>query len=532
MTTGHSSNLTLTGQLPFILLVSAALAFVLSLVLLRFYKRSVLRSMSRRAEAAASLQPPPAESEFPALPHETTPRTPPAACAADYFARASRAPWRLAAVYAIAGLAYALFIAAAELAGSSISFSRHRVLFLFWCFAWPVVLAITLIACTSWRSKAAVVLPYFLVLTSGLLIGLSPFQIITIWALANGAATLLLLAFLLRRIRAVGPLVFTFTLLAVAGSQIAVNFIALDLEHGQRITGAAFSLGFGARGFFLFLLVIGMIAFASVGWFALRWLGRRYEGKKITDQSLTLDAIWLIFAIVHSIFLALNGPVWALGGLLAFLGYKIVLALGLRLVRVHPTTGPRLLLLRVFSLGRRSERMFDAIGRHWRHVGSIQLIAGPDLATSTVEPHEFLDFIGGKLARRFIDGPLAFQRRRAEMDLKRDFDGRFRVTDFFCQDDTWQMVLRRLVGESDAVLMDLRGFSRTNGGCVFEIQELMKAANPARLLFVTDKTTDEAFLHETITRATKMAWFSHILRGERASFSSLAALAAGAKSAS
>jgi hypothetical protein len=55
-------------------------------------------------------------------------------------------------------------------------------------------------------------------------------------------------------------------------------------------------------------------------------------------------------------------------------------------------------------LGKVSQRLFDALDKHWRHVGSIQMIAGPDLATTTVEPHEFLDFLRGRLARRFIDG--------------------------------------------------------------------------------------------------------------------------------
>jgi hypothetical protein len=56
----------------------------------------------------------------------------------------------------------------------------------------------------------------------------------------------------------------------------------------------------------------------------------------------------------------------------------------------------------VFSLAKRSERLFDAFGAHWRYLGPIQLISGPDLATTTIEPHEFLEFLTGKLARRFI----------------------------------------------------------------------------------------------------------------------------------
>jgi hypothetical protein len=39
---------------------------------------------------------------------------------------------------------------------------------------------------------------------------------------------------------------------------------------------------------------------------------------------------------------------------------------------------------------------------------------GPDLATTTVEPHEFLGFLSGKLARRFIDGPETLDLRLSE----------------------------------------------------------------------------------------------------------------------
>ncbi len=92
------------------------------------------------------------------------------------------------------------------------------------------------------------------------------------------------------------------------------------------------------------------------------------------------------------------------------------------------------------------------------------MIASDDLATRTIEPHEFLDFVARKLARRFIDGYATLTRRLNEMDVLPDRDGRFRVNDFFCYDDRWRMVLSSLVRESDAVLMDLRGFTCRNAG--------------------------------------------------------------------
>ena len=163
--------------------------------------------------------------------------------------------------------------------------------------------------------------------------------------------------------------------------------------------------------------------------------------------------------------------------------------------------GPDLLLLRVFSLGKRSERLFDALAIHWRYVGSIRLIAGPDLATSTVEPHEFLDFLSGKLARRFIDNAQTLELRISEMDVQPDHDGRFRVNDFFCYDDTWRMVLSRLVGESDVVLMDLRGFSSQNAGCIFEINELINIVPLEQVVFISDDTTDELFLRQVMQQS-------------------------------
>jgi hypothetical protein len=141
------------------------------------------------------------------------------------------------------------------------------------------------------------------------------------------------------------------------------------------------------------------------------------------------------------------------------------------------------------------------VGKHWRTAGSIQMIAGPDLATSTVEPHEFLDFVTGKIARRFIDSGQTLDLRIEQMDLRADSDARFRVTEFFCHDDTWKVTLSRLADESDAVLMDLRSFSRSNAGCIFEINELFNVVPLRRIVFVIDDSTDQQFMRETMQAA-------------------------------
>lgn len=87
------------------------------------------------------------------------------------------------------------------------------------------------------------------------------------------------------------------------------------------------------------------------------------------------------------------------------------------------------------------------------------------------------------------------------MDLAPDREGQFRVTEYFCHDDTWKMTLARLADDSDAVLMDLRGFSQANAGCVFEIHEIFNVVPLARAVFVIDDSTDQALMRQTMEQA-------------------------------
>ncbi len=134
-------------------------------------------------------------------------------------------------------------------------------------------------------------------------------------------------------------------------------------------------------------------------------------------------------------------------------------------------------------------------------MGNVQFIGGPDLAAATVEPHEFLDFVSGRLERQFVDSPDALALRLATLDTRPDFDGRYRVNDFFCHDDTWRATLASLVRHSDAVLMDLRGFSPARQGCVYEVRELVETVPLDRLVMTVDATTDTPFLERTLLEA-------------------------------
>jgi hypothetical protein len=126
------------------------------------------------------------------------------------------------------------------------------------------------------------------------------------------------------------------------------------------------------------------------------------------------------------------------------------------------------------------------------------LIAGPDLVTTTVEPHEFLDFLGGGLSRQFVKDRADLAQRLEKIDTGMDPDLRYRVNEFFCHADTWQMTMHELAARADAVLMDLRSFSSQNQGCLFELGELLNSVELRRVVFVIDATTDRRFLESAL----------------------------------
>jgi len=160
-----------------------------------------------------------------------------------------------------------------------------------------------------------------------------------------------------------------------------------------------------------------------------------------------------------------------------------------------------MLLLRVFSLGRRSEQLYDALSIHWRYVGNLRLISGPDLAATTIDPHEFLCFLSGKTKKLFTYTIDSLENGINELRDESDPDGRFRAVEFFCHADVWKDALARLVKLSGVIVMDLRSFGPQHKGCIFEINALMDLIPLERVLLLVDDTTDTTFLHQTLQSA-------------------------------
>ena len=510
------TTLALTGQLPMILIAATLLALPTSLMLLWLYRRAVLRTM-RTGTSGVRPRPAPPENPFnPTKPPDLTitsegrsPKSELDPAARSFLIYLARSRRRAAGVYALGGLAFALVMTGAFLVSTGIEFLPVRFLILFWAYAWPVVFTTTLALGSRLRAMLLCTVAYVVVFVGLGAIGVarSPTfdwgQAALFWASNNLPPSVLLLLFLNRRVRAVGPLVLVFMVLAVTGATVLVTVTGSSERLLRAAVGAGSALGLGATGIFVGLHLLGFLLLGIVGWFALLWIRRRYERKRVSDESITFDAIWLLFGVDQSIGLAFEGAGWVLSGMVAFAAYKLVTTLALSAAARSERDLPnvRLLLLRVFALGRRSERLLEAVGACWRHAGSIQLIAGPDLITKVVEPHEFLDFLRGRLSRRFVDGPETLELRLSEMDLERDHDGRFRVNEFFCHDDTWRAVLSRLVSQGDTVLMDLRSFSQANAGVTFEVEELLNEVRLERVVFAIDRTTSREYLGRVVAEA-------------------------------
>jgi hypothetical protein len=511
--------LLLAGHLILALVAAALLSVPVSWLLLRLYRRALLHGMRlvragpvagspRLAEPASTA---PASAAPPAAPlvvesvdlhglfGDARPRT-----ALDAMAGSLRDLRRTGLIHFLGGCAYAVVETVCFVTAVSGRFDAPGVFAIFWTFAWPGVLALNLTGTIRRREHwfavgAYAVVEALLVLAAAVSSGGSlAIDVVVLWLIMNLTPTLLFGAVLARWVRAVGPLVLTFLFLALAGADLLGYALTASDPVLRTMLAPFLALGMPSTWAFLALLATGLVPFAAIGAGVLLWIGRRYEAKRTSDQTLTVDALVLLFASLQALFLMTQGLAWIADGVAAFAAFKVATVVELRRSAVRRAPARQLLLLRVFALGARGQRMFDVLTRLWLRAGPIALIAGPDLASSTVEPHEFLGFVGRRMARRFVRDDADLRARLASMDLRPDPDGRYRVNELFCHQDTWRDAVTALVAESDAVLMDLRGFSVQSQGCVWELGLLLDVAPLDRCVLLVDATTDEAFLRRTL----------------------------------
>lgn len=264
------------------------------------------------------------------------------------------------------------------------------------------------------------------------------------------------------------------------------------------------------------LLVVGLAVMLAIGgWVAWRLLlrqARRYADKRFSDLGLAHDAYWaLITAFAAAAVLMVSfeertggSMEWvALGVLLLWWLWRAALRRLVRaLVRSAPASGPSLLLLRVFKPSARSESFMDRLLARWRFVGPTWMIAGPDLAGAFMEPDEFFTWLRRRLHERFIGRTDEVSARLAALDVARDPDARFRVSELFCADGTWQAAVLALMDRAEVVLLDLREYTPQRAGTHFELVQLLRRSDLRRVRVLIDARDDA----QAVAAAIRNAW--------------------------
>jgi len=307
---------------------------------------------------------------------------------------------------------------------------------------------------------------------------------------------LMISAFLRPSVRGAGlPLITA----AIAGWIALSMLFAIGLALEGSSDDAAESFAQVAIGVLELLFMLAVAAWCA--WRALIALASRYAAKRFSDVQLSLGAYWaLMTAFMLGSVLKEQNP-FEVRRLTLESACLVIVSLWLlwrwlqsmALRRVARTAGASqgaLLFLRVFKPSGRSEEFTDRFFAYWRFAAPVWMIAGPDLAGAYMEPNEFFAYVNGRLREHFVADPSEATRRVEALDSIRDPDGRFRVNEMYCTDDTWRPTVLAMMARAGAILLDLREYSRQRRGTRYELTELLRRATLNRVLVLVNAKDD------------------------------------------
>jgi hypothetical protein len=292
--------------------------------------------------------------------------------------------------------------------------------------------------------------------------------------------------------RAISPWLTPLLALFVASSLLGLDLLAALIDtHSPFIAWLSGWMG-ATTAFTLFAVLPWLIAWwpaRALG----RWLGLAYRQRRISELFYLFTAVWSI-ALVGPALGAIGELSW--GAIVCFAPLLWIPLGATQMQRLaaatFTATPPTLLVLRVFQQDANVQNLFDRVIERWRLTGNTVLIAGTDLADRTIDADDVFTFLDGRLAERFVAHPGDIETRLQQFEFQPDVEGRYRINECYCHDNTWQQALDRLVGISDVVLMDLRNFKAKNAGCVHELGVLAKAQNLARVVVLSNQATERA----------------------------------------
>ena len=486
-----------TGKLSVILIAAVLLAALGAWTIAARYRAALRRLMSAPTAAPAA-----APAAMPPTPEAPPPRT---ATAWPTLAANRRAGWRLTLFLVLVSVLVATNSAALQLvdAVGTQGFSVKRLGVIAAVGLWPVLPALAIVWRWS-RVRLFMAFAFFLVAAFLLMLWRSieprPLELLLYLSLEVLPAMLLIALLCLgRSTRAIAPWLLPPAVGLVWASIGGIDLLAFLVARRAAWLGSLDDAIGTTAVFAIFAFAPWLISWWPVGVLG-RLLARAYSRRAISELALQFGAVWLIELIWVALAAASEHGIAALVMLLPLLWIPLAF-LAVQRWNAAPARPPTLLVLRVFQRDADVRAMFDRVVERWRLTGNTVLIAGTDLIDQTLDADDALTFLDGRLGERFVSSPADIDARIAEFDLLPDLEGRFRINECYCRDATWRDAFAALAGQSDVVLMDLRGFQAKNEGCRHELATLALSEQVGRVVVLVDAATDRASARAAATGA-------------------------------
>ena len=337
---------------------------------------------------------------------------------------------------------------------------------------------------------------------------------VLLWA-ANTVTVPFAMAFAtgLRKLRGAAPMVLA--LFCVVGLVPLLTARVAGLF--AREEDAALRIDAGTVLIYVSFFVLAPAA-AWVAWRVLKALTSAYDAKRFSDAQLLATIWWLIFVATLIAWLSRQPGVTAAGlllaGVTAFGAVPLLNGALLRRLTRHAATGPApmLLVLRIFGDSARSERLFDRVVARWRLVGPVTVIGAPDILARTVDPVDFLQFVTGRAGQAFVESAAQLDGRLQELDVRPDPDGRHRVTEFWCRENSWQATVTALMTRCNVAVVDVRGLTADRKGVQFELAQLAVRVPADQIVLVVDSKTDRGVIERSVAGAQGTLRLVHVER--------------------
>jgi hypothetical protein len=485
-------------------LVLPLLSLAVSLVLLSRFRRDVLRNLRAGETCAASLPP----ADVPASAGDPIPGTlvlrvaPPT----DEFRRAGQRLRRQLIGYAFAALASTVPLVQAHLVFAHPSWRMWPVMFV--GFAWP--LCAVLAAFMKRRGRIRWIVGGYVAAAALACMASGGVRDALEFLMFHILESILLLPILVSRARAAAPWVWLILLIIVSAG-LGMNYLLYG-DMAQRVVPiVAWLSGLRSAPVATVLsLALTICLAALVFWRVSPRLAQLYGVLRLNDRLLTFGSFWLAYCVLiggdlmnlleHSDSLpaasALVVTSWAVVLTVALIGAQWTATAR----AARQATPGRVLYLRSFK-DSRHVKLFDGIQDLLLNVATVDLIAGPDLATTLARPQELLEFLGRAAGRKYLHDLDDFERRRSAMDQRLDLEGRHRVNEYYCGNGLWIDVFRRLAADAGAVLIDIRGLLSAEAGVAYELTELIRRVPLGRIIVVTDQQRPPGLLGSLVRSA-------------------------------